>query len=202
VINIPKKGEEVVIHGPKEFEFGGRSATGRFIAKPLARRVLQINPLVAAGVAGGTLVVLIGAALLGSVGLFRDNFIATSVGLLLVTPPLVVAGYSFLYHSEELAPYRGKQLIIRTAICTAVYLALWYGFSFWGVRYLSGEIWNWLLIGTPFVVLGAIAAWASFDLDFGTGVLHYGFYLLVTCLLRWLAGLGWIWQIAEPASRV
>jgi hypothetical protein len=110
---------------------------------------------------------------------------------------LVLVGYNMLYDVEELEPYRGRVLMIRAAICTAAYVAIWAGFSFFGAQYLTGEIWNWLLVGTPFVILGAIAALACFDFDFGTAFLHFGFYLLVTILLRWLAGLGWIWEIPK-----
>jgi hypothetical protein len=36
---------------------------------------------------------------------------------------------------------------------------------------------------------------ASLDLDFGDGLFHYGFYLVVTVLLRWLAGMKWVWDV-------
>ena len=40
----------------------------------------------------------------------------------------------------------------------------------------------------PFLVVGASAALATLDLDFGSGFFHYCFYLFATVLLRWLAG--------------
>ena len=43
-------------------------------------------------------------------------------------------------------------------------------------------------------ILGALAALAALDLDFGSGFFHYGFYLLVTILLRRVGGMGWIWE--------
>jgi hypothetical protein len=36
---------------------------------------------------------------------------------------------------------------------------------------------------------------ACLDLEYGNGFFHYAFYLLVTVLLRWLAGMGWVWEI-------
>jgi hypothetical protein len=39
------------------------------------------------------------------------------------------------------------------------------------------------------VVPGALAALATLDLDWGPATAHFSFYVLVTALLRWLAGL-------------
>ncbi|MDW8077260.1 MAG: hypothetical protein RMJ16_00055 [Thermoguttaceae bacterium] len=194
LIQIPKK-EEVVIHGPEEFGSAGRGVTGKLIAKPLTRRIWQVSPAIAVAIGLGSLAVVIATAILGMTGILRDNIVLSGVGLVLVTFPLVVAGYNVLYDIEELEPYQGRALLIRGAICTAAYVAIWAGFCFFGARYLSGELWNWLIIGTPFVILGAIAALASFDFDFPTGLLHFGFYVLVVTFLRWLAGLGWIWEL-------
>jgi hypothetical protein len=36
---------------------------------------------------------------------------------------------------------------------------------------------------------------ALFNFDFTTGMLHYLFYILVFIFLRWLVGMGWIWEI-------
>lgn len=194
MIQIPKK-EEVIIHGPEEFAGAGRGITGKPIAKPLTRRIWQVSPVFAVAVAGGTLAVIVATAVLGATGILRENPILGGIGLTLVTFPLVIGGYNFLYDIEELEPYQGRALLIRGAICTLAYVAIWTGFCFFGGRYLTGELWNWLIIGTPFVILGALAAVASFDFDFPTGLLHFGFYVLVATFLRWLAGLGWIWEL-------
>jgi hypothetical protein len=196
VIQIPEK-QEVIIHAPEEFAAGGRGKSGRPVARPIARRIFEIPLPVALLIVGGSISVLFLTAILGYAGVFRDNFVLTAVGLLLVTFPLVLGGYNMLYDVEELEPYQGRVLFIRAGICTAAYVAIWAGFSFFGAQYLTGEIWNWLLVGTPFVILGAVAALACFDFDFGTGLLHFGFYLLITIFLRWLAGLGWIWEVPK-----
>jgi hypothetical protein len=41
--------------------------------------------------------------------------------------------------------------------------------------------------------IGAGVAVACLDLDFGSGALHYAFYLMVTLILRWAIGLPPIW---------
>jgi hypothetical protein len=46
-----------------------------------------------------------------------------------------------------------------------------------------------------FVAAGGAAAYALFDLDFGTASLHYSFYLIVTLLLRAAIGLPPVWMV-------
>jgi len=50
------------------------------------------------------------------------------------------------------------------------------------------------------VTLGAVAAQASFDLELGTGALHYALYLLSTLVLRVLMGMQAHWQGSLPGG--
>ena len=53
---------------------------------------------------------------------------------------------------------------------------------------------NWLFVVPPLAVLGGgVGCLIQFD----DAVFHYGFYLLATVLLRWVAGLGWVWNITS-----
>jgi len=65
------------------------------------------------------------------------------------------------------------------------------------MNFVTGELWNWLFVVPPLVALGGATALASLDLDFGDAVFHYGFYLLVTVILRWAAGMGWVWHVTS-----
>jgi hypothetical protein len=47
----------------------------------------------------------------------------------------------------------------------------------------------WLFAGPPFFVVGGAAAYAALDLEFGSAVMHYAFYLGVTVVLRLVMGL-------------
>ena len=51
------------------------------------------------------------------------------------------------------------------------------------------ELFNLVFILPPMIAIGATAGLASLELDFTSGALHYGLYLLVTVLLRLLMGL-------------
>ena len=51
---------------------------------------------------------------------------------------------------------------------------------------VQGEI---AVIVPPILVIGAVAALASLELDFGSGFFHYGLYVLATVLLRMMVGM-------------
>jgi len=175
---------------------GGRNATGQLVLKPISRKETKLNPVVAVAVCGGAL------ALLLVTWLFRQtvqqSLIVRLVGLLLIAPPSIVGAYSFL-RDDELEAYQGKDLYWRTAICSLVYVGLWAVFAYVvGRGALSGELWNWFFVAPPFFVIGALAALACLDLDFGSGFMHYAFYVLLSLLLGWAAGLSLPSQTAVP----
>jgi hypothetical protein len=200
LIKIPEKGQEVVIHAPEQFAAGGKSVTGQLLTKPLARMETRFRPAMAAAILGGAILTLVLAWGLARAGLVKNNLPVQAVGLLAVTFPIVVAGYTFLREQEDLDPYRGRALYVRSAICTAIYAALWWALAWAVERFVDGEaIWQWLIL-LPFLAAGATTAFACFDLDAGSGFLHYSFYLLLTVVLRWVAGMGWIWDVATRAA--
>ena len=77
------------------------------------------------------------------------------------------------------------------------YVALWGVFSLLASRgVITGELWNWPFIVPPFKVIGGLAGMGAFDLEFGNGLFHYSFYIVATLLLRWVAGMKWIWDVS------
>ena len=50
--------------------------------------------------------------------------------------------------------------------------------------------------GRPFSGAPGHVATQALELEFGSGLLLYSFYVIVTVLLRAIAGLGWVWNIA------
>lgn len=195
-IQIPRADQEVVIHEPDEFVSGGKSVAGRPDIKPIERREDKVKPVVIVAVAAAVLIVFIVAVVLGRSGTFQDSILLTAIGLLVVSPPIAVAGYRFLQNEEDLQPYQGKQLYLRAAICGLIYTILWGVFIYAAGMFLTGELWEWVLVA-PFFIGGAVAALACLDLDFTSGFLHFAFYAIITILLRWAAGMGWIWQLPE-----
>lgn len=116
------------------------------------------------------------------------------LGLLVVTPPLVLGGYHVL-RDEETAPYTGWSLAARTAVCSAVYVGLWVGFHF-VPGFLSQETWHWFFLPLPFFAIGTLVALGCFDLDATSAAVHYGCYVGATLLLRWVAGMPPVWSVS------
>lgn len=178
---------EVVIHAPEEF--GPKNAEGRATTKPIARRETKFEVVPAVIISACVLVTFAVTWILR--GQLQQNLLMRGVGLLLVSPAIAVAGYTFL-RDDELEPYRGRWLWIRGAICGLVYLAMWGVYMFLPAD-ATAEAWNWIIVGPPFFVVGAATAYATLDLDFGNGFFHYCFYVLVTLLLGAAAGLAMPW---------
>ena len=196
-INVPSQAEEVQVHAPTEFATGGRSTAGKLITKPIARRETRIQPVAAVAVGAAVLTVALVTWVAGD--LIQRNVAVRIVGLLLVSPPLVVAAYTFL-RDDELEPHQGTALYVRSAICALSYMALWGVYSFLAARVLSGELWEWIFVLPPLLAAGALVALACLDLDFGSGFFHYAFYVLVTLLLSWVAGIHWVGEAARATA--
>ncbi len=192
IIKVPDKSEEVVVHAPEAFAHGGRGATGKLVLKPIDREDTKITPLLIVLIAAA--VVLTFAAAFFGRGLFQKSIVFSAVGLLLISPPAALAAYSFL-RDDELEPYRGTSLYLRSLICGVAYVVLWGVFSYAFHKVNPEQIWTWAVLAVPFLIAGTAAAWATLDLEPGNAFCHYAFYLLLTIILRWVAGMGWIWNI-------
>ncbi len=192
-IRIPTKEEEVVVHGPEEAAATAGGPPKHLVTKPIARKEIRLRMGAAGAIVASGLLAFLAAYLAGEA--IRESLIVRVIGLIAVSPPLVVAGYSIL-HDEELEPYRGRPLYLRSGVLAMSYAALWGIFSYVAGMGVTGDLWTWLLVVPPFLVAGALTALACLDLDFGSGFFLYGFYLLLTMALGWAAGLGWPWDAA------
>ena len=194
VIRVPTKEEEVRIKVPEQVVSAGKTIAKKALSEPLARKEFKLSRLQAVMLCGSSLLVVLVAA----GGRFLQpswlKDLLCAGGLLLVSPAIVLAGYGIL-RDDELEPFRGRSLQLRTGICALAYAALWGIFIFVAARTMTGEVWNWFFIVPPFLVIGALVALACFDFEFGPGFFHYAFYLVLTMFLRLVAGLGWkIWH--------
>ena len=115
-IKIPALDEDVQIHGPESTVGAGPATRGELSVKPIAFRETKWNPVVGAAVGVAVVVVFLVTVFAGRAGLFETSFLARAIGLLIITPPLVIAGYWFLRDSEDLDPYRGKALYLRAGV--------------------------------------------------------------------------------------
>jgi hypothetical protein len=191
VIKVPTLAEQVKIQDPTV----GKGKSGFHAEfKPVGWKSAKIEPITATFMVAASLVTLFLTWIGGKVGVFHHTYVLV-IGLWLVSLPLVVAAYRIL-HNDDLEPYRGKSLYLRSAICATVYVLLWGIFSLLSARgIITGDVWIWMFVIPPFFAIGGLAALAALDLEYGDAVLHFGFYVLVTLILRWAAGMKWVWDL-------
>ena len=175
-IEIPALGDQVVVHAPESTTL--KDSKGQAVSKPILREETRFSPKVAIGVGAAALVVLVLALILRR-GPDPIPAIIPMLGAVLFAPPLALGGYIVL-RSDELEPYAGKDLWIRVAACGASYAILWGAYWFVSSQLGPFNITQLVYIVPPLVFAGGFAAYASLDLDYMIGLLHYSFYLLVT----------------------
>jgi drug/metabolite transporter (DMT)-like permease len=196
-IKIPEAKEQVVIHAPETT--GTKTATGQPIFTPIKRTEVKLGVPQIALIVGSVLVVLIAAVILRGQPMAMKQ-LAAIIGAVLLGPPLAFAAYTFL-RDDELEPYRGTEVILRSLACglafAAIWGAYWLIFAYWyDFKPLPVGQPNWPLMGVvigAMVAIGALTSQASFELEVTTGALHYGTYLAATILLRLLMGMGPRW---------
>jgi hypothetical protein len=180
----------VVIHAPEDG--APKDRTGRSILKPLKRTETDVTRqglFITIGSILAAVGIAIGFRLTGGAPLW-----AAIAGAILVAPPLVWAGYSFVRDSE-LAPYTGAELRNRVLILSGILAALWLVYAF-VPSYLndlaSPSEMSFLWFGIILCVmigLGALASAASFELEYTSGLAHAGLYFIATMALALLSGI-------------
>ncbi|MDZ4818949.1 MAG: hypothetical protein SGJ20_08260 [Planctomycetota bacterium] len=192
VLSVPKLEDQVKIHAPEEYSGGAavaaKDAKGRAVLKPLAREKTKVQPIMIVGVAAGVVVTLLIAIVIGiSTQPDGPSPWILGAGAALLAPPLVIAGYTFL-RDQEMEAYRGVQLLLRAAIVSSVYAALWGLYAYYGSYYpfVNGtrEMWMAIPIAGVMLVIGSLTALGALDLEPTNAFFHYVFYLTVTVLLR------------------
>ncbi len=193
-IRVPDKSEEVVIHAPEDDS--PKDSTGQSVLKPLKRRetdVTRTGILITVGAVLAAVGVAIGFRLTGTPEETVPLW-ARIVGVVLLAPPLVWAGYTFV-REQELDPYVGPELRNRVLILSALFSLLWVIYAFMPTYVLeldSPTEMSFMAFGITFgimLVVGAFASVGTFELEFFSGLAHAGFYLIVTMALALISGI-------------
>lgn len=193
-IQIPEKGDEVVIHAP-ELEAGAKDAKGRSVLKPVKRKEAKFSWAITGGIIGCVLLCVAVAWLFGRELEEGNRFIFLTVGAIILGPPLAYAGYTFL-RDDEKGYYQGVDVLIRSVLCGLVYALLWGGYVWIGYQLFDFE--EGLNIGqaagmvVAMCIAGAGTAFVAYDLEIGSGFFNYVLYLLVTIGLRCVMGLDFL----------
>ncbi len=190
VIKIPEKSEEVVIHAPEPT--GPKDSKGKSVLKPLRRSEVKLSmPVMLA--AGLSTFMVFGLALGVRFTGEEPPVVLLAIGSILLAPPLAFVGYWFL-RDDELAGYRGRELLTRCGICAAVFAASWLLYAFIptfvsGEKSLSDVSNAYMLFVVPvMIVVGTVASVLAMELEIVQGVLHYMLYFVITLILALIMG--------------
>jgi hypothetical protein len=194
VIQVPEKKDEVIIHAPEVS--GPTDSRGVAVLQPIFREEVRLPVPLIVGIVLSVVVVLVMALVLRLQfpgGKIPEGL--TILGSILLAPPLVFAGYTFL-RDDELEPYRGLPLVLRLIPCSIVYPLLWgiYWFAFWYLE-IPPQLIHMVFVVPAMVALGAVTAQASLDLEFGPAALHYALYLVSMVVLRLIMGMNGYWNV-------
>ncbi|MCI0357818.1 MAG: zinc-ribbon domain-containing protein [Planctomycetaceae bacterium] len=199
-IEIPSAKDQVIIHAPEPT--GPVDSKGKAVLEPIFREEVSLAPPVIFGIVASVLVVLAMALVLGLTAEKRGKIepVLTILGAIVLAPPLVFAGYTFL-RDQEAAPHRGMELVVRLIAPSLVYPLLWglywAVFAYFGVTDKPPELMFLLIAAAAMVVLGALTAQASLELDFGPAAMHYALYLAATVILRVIMGMNAYWNVVS-----
>ena len=199
IIKIPAATEQVVIHAPEGA--GPKDSAGKSLSKPIFRQDADITPLTWTIVLGTILTFLVLAVVLRFQFPDKANFpwLITILAAIAAAVPAVYGAYGLL-RDAELAAFKGKELWARVAICAAIYALLWGAMPLAHYATRSYDTLSWTIALVAMVGLGAFTSSLAFDLEYLMGLVHYGMYLGVTLLLRWIAGIGFLpGQITAPS---
>lgn len=191
-IEIPAADQEVVIHAPSDG--APVDSTGTSVLKPIVRKETDITKRGLILSIGSIVAVFAFAIVFRFTGQSGAAPLwAQLVGLALLAPPLVWAGYSFLYDQER-EPYVGPELRNRVLICSAIFAVLWCVYAFVPTYVFEldhTDEMSWTVFGITLCVmiaLGALASASTFELEFFNGIIHAGLYFIVIVLLAVTSG--------------
>ncbi len=189
-IRVPDKAEEVVIAAPKTA--GPVNSQGQSVLKPLRRKETKLSrfqlTLIAVSIIGFLVIAFVMQIMIPDKNRFPIWLLGASA--FLVAPPLIFVAYAFL-REQDLEPFARSELWARVAICTVVYALTWIAMPLAAFAFNdSYEVGSYVIAGIAMLGIGGVTGMLCFDLDYFMGSVHYGLYMGICLLGRWLAGVG------------
>ena len=188
-IKIPKATGDVTIHEPSkpaESSQSGSMPTAPIVFEAESFSPISITILLVTGVLALLAAYTSGKVFIADSGEPSIPFLLQALTAFFIAIPCAKVGYTVM-RDKELEPYKGRSLTIRVLVCSIIYAALWYVRGTIGIE--NPEIWQWTFLAPLFLFIGGLTAVLSFDIDWGVGVSHYSFYVILIALMRYLAGL-------------
>ena len=183
---VPKPEDQVIIHEPAE----AKGSTGKSVSKPLKRGPEGFSRMQIILAATGILFVIMIALLIRIINEDPADFprVLLAVGAVLLAYPISIGGYLFL-REEEIGTFSRRALLIRAGICSVVYCLAWLVYAFLpGFMLMADSPTAHVGVGVVCILLAGIAPWAAFEFDYTNGLLHCGFYIVVSVTLCFIMG--------------
>jgi hypothetical protein len=198
IIRVPKKSDEIKIEAPKNK--GPTDTKGQAIVKPITRKDtvlsgVQIALIIASIV--GFLAVSIVVNFMVADKAAMSMWIILGVGAFILAIPLVLVSYAFL-RDQEREGFLGQSLYGRVGVCSLAFAVAWLALPIAAYAFNdSYEIGSYVVAAVAMFAIGTVASMACFEFEAIMGMVHYGLYLGIALLGRWLAGIG-IFPITPP----
>lgn len=194
VISIPK--ESVTMHDTDATEQGKQKKRKQSI-RPIPRSDLEFDPVPARNYALGVLGVLLLTFILGCIPMYATlRSVLGTLGLCLVAFPLTLFGYQALRDREQIFAFSGEELYRRSGIVAAGYVILWLGLELF-LTAAQGNALICLLYLSAFAALATLLVYPLLEMAMPNSFLHCWLFGFAVVLLRFLLGLGWIWESSE-----
>ena len=199
-IKIPTKDQEVKVHEPELA--GPKNVRGESVLKPITRTETAITGVHIAIIASLVVGFLICSLVMrfmypGAVGF--PGFLLW-ISAIAIAPPICFAAYTFL-RDQELGSFLGKELWYRVLATAAIYALLWLAMPLGKYAFSDNyEMGSWVIALVIMLGAGGAAGMLAFDFDYLMGLVHYGLYLGICLLGRWLAGIGVLPGMVDPEA--
>ncbi len=197
-IKIPTKDQEVKVHEPEMS--GPKNLVGESVLKPIVRSETKLTG-VHMTLIGGLLFAFLVCAL---VMRFMFSSVADFPGFLLwfsafaIGPPICFAAYTFL-RDPELGAFDGKEIWYRVLVTAVFYALLWLAMPLGKYAFSDNyEMGSWVFALVIMLGAGGAVGMLAFDFDYLMGLVHYGLYLGMCFLGRFLAGIGVLPGMVQP----
>ena len=169
----------------------------RILTRPIERLGLDFEPLHVKYSILGIVGVLLLTFLIGSIPMYDVvRSLIGILGLCLVAFPLTLFGYHILRDSEQIFAFFGTELYHRVCITAAGYVILWIVMEFFLTVIRANAIISCFYIAVFAVFTSLLSCW-FLELRNRDAFLHFCVFGISVILLRFVLGLGWLWQSSE-----
>ena len=166
----------------------------RILTRPIERLELEFEPVYIKYGILGVFGILLLAFLIGCIPMYDIvRSLVGVLGLCLVAFPLTLFGYHILRDRNQIFAFDGEELYRRAGITAAGYGVLWMVLEFFLTAMRVNAVMSCVYIAIFAGLASFLACW-FLELRNRDAFLHFCIFGIPVMILRFLMGLGWLWQ--------